>query len=153
MHFFDPVEHLRKPGHDRRLAELRDIGARKEGLSFAGDHDSIDRIVRLGLLDRSDQPLPNRRAECVHRRIVGQDDQHVAVALRRDRVGGGGLGVENVGHVAAPCTVGLMIERWRCRQAAVDDDGLSVDVAQFVGGEEKRRPGDLDRFAAALQVD
>ncbi len=85
----DRVDHRRQPGHDRRLAELGNVGAGEKGLAFAPDDDSLDRLVAFGLFDRRDQSLPNRRAKRIHRRVVRRDDQDVAMAAGGNRAGGG----------------------------------------------------------------
>jgi hypothetical protein len=95
----DPVDDLGEHRQLHWLAELGDVGAGEKGLPFAGDDDRIDAVVGLGLLDRGHQPLADAGAERVHRRIVRQDDQHVAVLARRDRAGG--WLVENFGHCRA----------------------------------------------------
>ena len=106
----DAVDHLGQHRQLHRLAELGDVGAGEEGLAFAGDDDRVDAVVGLGLLDRGDQPLAHARAERVHRRVVRQHDQHVAVLLRRDRAGRGL--VENFGHVRPPKRLAKL--RWTC---------------------------------------
>ena len=83
-------------------------------------------VVGLRLLDACDQALPDGMAKRVHRRIVRQDDQHVAVPLRRDRAGGGGLIFGDRSHDALRRTleraaVGLPREGVADRQAAVSD--------------------------------
>ena len=59
-------------GSLRRLAEFGDVGAGEEGLAFAGDDHRLDAVVGLRLGDRSDQPLADRGAERVHRRVVAK---------------------------------------------------------------------------------
>ena len=75
----DRVDDFGQAGGDRRLAEFGDVRAREEGAPVAADHHRLDRVVRRGLLHRIGQPLPDRRAQRVDRRIVGSDDQHVAL--------------------------------------------------------------------------
>ena len=86
---FDAVDDLRQHRLLERLgrAELGDVGAGEEGLALAGDDHRLDAVVAFRLLDRRDQALPHRRAERVHRRVVRQDDQHVAMLAGRDRAG------------------------------------------------------------------
>ncbi len=80
----DPVDENRQRRIDHRLAEFGDVGAREEGLALAGDDHGLDRGVGRGLRDGGVDPLAHRAAERVHRRIVRQDDEDVAVALGGD---------------------------------------------------------------------
>ena len=107
----DPVDHFGQPRHHRRLAEFGDVGAGEEGLPFAADDDRLDRVVALGLLDRRDQPLAHRRAERVDRRVVGGDDEDVAVAAG-SKSGWWSWLVDHVGHDRGPA-VALVVERVR----------------------------------------
>ncbi len=85
----DDVDHLRQHRLFERLgcAELRNVGAGEERLALAGDHDRVHAVVSFRLLDRGGQSLPNSCAERVHRRIVRQDDQHIAMLAGRNRAG------------------------------------------------------------------
>ena len=82
---FDPVDDFGQPRHHRRLAEFGDVGAGEEGLALAADHDRLDRVIGFGFLDRRDQPLADRGAERVDRRIVAGDDQDVVMLVGRNR--------------------------------------------------------------------
>src|SRR5688572_6255516 len=75
----DDVDDLREHGHLHRLAELGDVGPGEESLALADDHDRFYRIVAVRFLDRLHEPLAHREAESVDRRIVGRDDQYVAM--------------------------------------------------------------------------
>src|SRR5262249_14633342 len=70
------------------------------GLALAADNHGGNARIGLGLGNRIDQALPDRRRKRVHRRGVRQDDQHVALLVGRKRAGGRwGAGV---GHRIAP---------------------------------------------------
>ena len=83
----DDVDHLGKHRLLHRLgrAELADVRPGEEGLALADDHHRLDALVRVRLPDRRDQPLAHRMAERVDRRVVGGDDQDVAMALGGNR--------------------------------------------------------------------
>src|SRR5215510_7249855 len=63
-----------EPRLDRRLAELRDVGAGDERASRADDDDRLDRAVSDGLLDPIVEPLADVLGERVDGRVV--DGQH-----------------------------------------------------------------------------
>jgi hypothetical protein len=83
------VDHHRQPRVHRRLAEFGDVGSGKEGLPFADDHRGGDVVGGFRFLDGGHEPLAHGGAKRVHRRIVGRDDEHVAVAGGGDRAGHG----------------------------------------------------------------
>jgi hypothetical protein len=66
-----------KDGFALRLAEFRDVRARKEGAAPAGHDNRLDAVVGEELAERLVDPVPHRMAECVDGRVVGQDDAHV----------------------------------------------------------------------------
>ena len=82
---FHRIQRFRQIGADRRLAELGDIGAGKEGLTVAADHDCLDTVVCQRFCDRVLQPGTHCLAECVDRGIVGNDDKDVIVAFGANR--------------------------------------------------------------------
>jgi hypothetical protein len=143
----DDVDDLRQHRLLERLgrAELADVGAREEGIPFADDHDRLHRLVGIRFLDRLHQPLANGMAERVYGRVVGGDDKDVVMAAGGDRA-----------HSSSPnsgrgLAIFLAIIGVRDAEAAVDDEGVAVDVAGFVRGKEERGAGDLVGLAAALE--
>jgi hypothetical protein len=71
----------RQPRLARRVrgAELLDVGPAREGTFAAGDDDRLDTGIGLRTVERLHQPLSQRSAEAVDRRVV-QADQRVRAA-------------------------------------------------------------------------
>src|SRR4030095_11843214 len=78
-----------QPGRDRRLAELRDVGARDERAPGAGDDDRAHRRVVERLLHALVQPLADMLAERVDRGVVHGQHRDATTAVEIDGLGDG----------------------------------------------------------------
>ncbi len=83
-HSLDRSDDLAEPRRLRRLAELGDVGAGKEGASGAGDHHGLDRRIVAGLAQRFGEPGAHLVLERVDRRVVDRDDRDLAFAAEID---------------------------------------------------------------------
>ncbi len=81
-------DHIRQRRRLARLAELGDVGACAERAPRAGDHDALDRPIRLRRSQRQGEPLAHGMAECIHRWGIDRDDGNVAVHRRGDDLRG-----------------------------------------------------------------
>ena len=83
-HCLDRGNDLAETRRLRRLAELGDVGAGKEGASGAGDQHRLDRRVIAGLAQRLDKPGTDLVLERVDRGVVGGNDRDLAVPTEID---------------------------------------------------------------------
>ena len=75
---FDAVDQPRKLRFLRRLAELLDIRAGKEGAPRADDHESVQLGAGVNALHRPHQPRSHGVRECIHRGMVDLRDRDSA---------------------------------------------------------------------------
>ncbi len=85
----DPVADLGQARLLRRLAEFADVGAGEIGGAVAIDHDRPGALV-LGPHHAVDQPLPDREAERVDRRVLRLEKRDIPLAFIGDGVGHAG---------------------------------------------------------------
>jgi hypothetical protein len=69
----------------RRLVELSDVRAADEVLAAPMNHDRLNALVLVSLLEGGEQPHAHGLAERIDRRIVDDDDRYVSVAVESDR--------------------------------------------------------------------
>lgn len=74
----DEVAQFRKPGIQRRLAELPDVGARDEGAALAIERDHLDIRAQLQGLDRLPETGAQRVGSGIDRRVVQGDEPGLA---------------------------------------------------------------------------
>ena len=80
----DRLDDLDQPGRAARLAELRDVGAGREGAPGAGEHRGLNAGVVPDPLEGLDQPGPDLVLQGIDGRVVDGDDGDLAVMGKID---------------------------------------------------------------------
>ena len=81
----DDVDDLRQPRVLRRLAELGDVGARKESAAIAANDDGFHSVVGDTSFDRVLESGSHGLAERIDRRIIRGHDKDFAIAAGGNR--------------------------------------------------------------------
>ena len=74
-----------RPAGSERLAELRDVGAGKEGAAAAGEHDGRHLCIRFGRFQGVDEGGAHLVLQGVDRRALDGDEGNAAIAAELDQ--------------------------------------------------------------------